>query len=274
MYIGDMVQCVQTKINYKSKKKRTLPREYWEIVKNTHEPLVNRIIFEKVQDHVKRTNKTNITKREKRLFENLIYCRECGNTLTISYRKNCNYWTVNCNKYSRDPRRKLCEPHFIPYEKLEGALLSTIKSTCKNYIEQVNVTKLAKEISNKKKINCNQQDTIKELQNKEKEYLNKLDVLYEDKFKGIVSEETYKRLANETERLLNNIREQQQNIKSAEKIVKNKKIDLKEIENNIKSLIDIENPTRELLQTIINKIIIDKDKNIEIIYKFSTLNRI
>ena len=34
-------------------------------------------------------------------------------------------------------------------------------------------------------------------------------------------------------------------------------------------LIDIENPTRELLQTIIDKIIIDKDKNIEIIYKFS-----
>ena len=29
---------------------------------------------------------------------------------------------------------------------------------------------------------------------------------------------------------------------------------------NIKKLIDIENPTRELLQTIVDKIIIDKDK--------------
>jgi hypothetical protein len=35
----------------------------------------------------------------------------------------------------------------------------------------------------------------------------------------------------------------------------------------IESLIDIENPTRELMQTIIDKIIIDKDKNIEIVYK-------
>ena len=44
--------------------------------------------------------------------------------------------------------------------------------------------------------------------------------------------------------------------------------------NKIKSLIDIENPTRELMQTIIDKIVIDKDKNIEIIYKFSILNNI
>ena len=39
-----------------------------------------------------------------------------------------------------------------------------------------------------------------------------------------------------------------------------------------KMLIDIDSPTREFLQTIIEKIIIDKDKNIEIIYKFSILN--
>ena len=49
---------------------------------------------------------------------------------------------------------------------------------------------------------------------------------------------------------------------------------LKEYEDKIKSLIDIENPTRELIQTIIEKIVIDKDKNIEIIYKFSILNNI
>ena len=39
---------------------------------------------------------------------------------------------------------------------------------------------------------------VLKIQNKEKEYLNKLDVLYEDKFKGVVSEETYKRIASET----------------------------------------------------------------------------
>ena len=56
MYTGDMVQSVQTKVSYKSKKKKTLPRSNWDIVKNTHEALVDRITFERVQNNVKRTN--------------------------------------------------------------------------------------------------------------------------------------------------------------------------------------------------------------------------
>ena len=274
MYVGDMVQSVQTKVSYKSKKKKTLPKSNWDIVKNTHEALVDRITFERVQDNVKRTNRTVNTNREKRLFENLIFCKECGNTLTVSYRKNHNYWTVNCNRYSRDPRRRMCEPHFIPYDKLEEALLNTIKNTCKEYIKMIDVNDLVSQINNKNKCENMIQSQIKQLETKEKEYINKLDMLYEDKFKGLVSEETYKRIANETESLLNKIRRQINKLKNDGKILKNKTSELKEYEEKIKMLIDIDNPTREFLQTIIEKIIIDKDKNIEIIYKFSILNNL
>ena len=44
--------------------------------------------------------------------------------------------------------------------------------------------------------------------------------------------------------------------------------ELEEYENKIRELIDIKKPTRELLQTLIDKIEIDKDKNIEIFYRF------
>lgn len=272
MYVGDMVQSVQTKVSYKSKKKKTLPKSNWDIVKNTHEALVDRITFERVQNNVKRTVRTVNTNREKRLFENLIFCKECGNTLTVSYRKNHNYWTVNCNRYSRDPRRRMCEPHFIPYDKLEEALLNTIKNTCKEYLKMINVNDLASQINNKNKRENMIHSQIKQLETKEKEYINKLDMLYEDKFKSLVSEETYKRIANETESLLNKIRGQINTLKNDGKILKNKTSESKEYEEKIKMLIDIDSPTREFLQTIIEKIIIDKDKNIEIIYKFSILN--
>ena len=99
-----------------------------------------------------------------------------------------------------------------------------------------------------------------------------LDVLYEDKFKGIVSEETYKRIASETEKLLTKIRIEIGKLKDDDKVIENKSSDLKVYEKKIKKIIDIENPTRELLQTIVDKIIIDKDKNVEIIYKFSIVN--
>ena len=274
MYVGDMVQSTQTKVSYKSKKKKSLPRGNWDIVKNTHEAIVDRIIFEKVQNNVKRTNVTCNTKRDKRLFENLLYCKECGNTLTVTYKKNHDYWTINCNRYSRDPKRRMCEPHFIPYDKLEVALLETIKKTCKKYLESINVSDLANEINNKKQNDIKTNEKIKELESKEKESLRKLDMLYEDKFNGIVSDEMYKRIANETEVLLSKLRSEINKLKIDTKEIKNKNDDLKQYEDRIKSLIDIENPTRELMQTIIDKIVIDKDKNIEIIYKFSILNNI
>ena len=86
-------------------------------------------------------------------------------------------------------------------------------------------------------------------------------MLYQDKFKGIISEETYTRIAKDTESSLNKIRyeiEKLRNNKKEEKVNKN---DLKEYEDKIRQLVDIENPSRELLQAIIDKIIIDKDRN-------------
>ena len=68
MYTGDMVQSVQTKVNYKSKKKKTLPKSNWDIVPGTHEPLVDKLTFERIQGNVKRTNKS-ISKRDKRLLK-------------------------------------------------------------------------------------------------------------------------------------------------------------------------------------------------------------
>ena len=270
MYVGDMVQSVQTKVSYKSKKKKSLPKSNWDIVKNTHEPLVDRFIFESVQNNIKRTTKTTITKREKRLFENLLYCKECGNTLTISYRKNHDYWTINCNRYSRDPKRRMCEPHFSPYEKLEEALLEAIKNTCKKYLNKLDVSEISKSINKKDDSEVN--NNINDLRKQEKALISKLDMLYQDKFNGIVSEEMYLRISRETENSLVRIREKIQSLQDVKNDKKINKNELKSYEDKIRKLIDIDNPSRELIGTLIDKIIIDKDRNIEIIYKFSILN--
>ena len=266
MYTGDMVQSTQIKVSYKSKKKKTLPKSNWDIVPDMHEALVDKLTFERIQGNVKRTNKS-ISKRDKRLFENLLFCKECGNALTITYRKNHNYWTINCNKYARDPRRRLCEPHFMPYDKLEEALLETVRTTCKDYIAKIDSKALSKNVIDKNNKKENNTDKIKYLENKIKEYISKIDMLYEDKFRGNISDVTYKRLSEEAERLLNKAQldlEKYRNVKKEN--IKTK--ELEEYENKIRELIDINKPTRELLQTLIEKIEIDKDKNIEIFYRF------
>ncbi len=270
MYVGDMVQSIQTKVSYKSKKKKALPKSNWDIVKNTHEALVDRFIFESVQNNVKRTNKSNIVKREKRLFENLLYCKECGNTLTVSYRKNRDYWNINCNRYSRDPKRRMCEPHFSPYEKLEEALLDVVRNTCKKYLKKLDISEISKNINKKNNSDVNNQ--INDLRKQEKDFISKLDMLYQDKFNGIVSEEMYLRISRETEKSLVMTREKIQSLQDLKNNKMVNKSELKNYEDKIRELIDIDNPSRELIQALIDKIIIDKDRNVEIIYKFNMLN--
>ena len=116
MYTGDMVQHVQAKVNYKSKKKIPLDESLWVIVENTHEPLVSKKEFNLIQKRKKSNNRhyKTTTKREIRLLEGLLYCKECQNRLTVVYRKNHDYWSVNCNRYSRDPKRQRCGSHFFP----------------------------------------------------------------------------------------------------------------------------------------------------------------
>ena len=81
----------------------------------------------------------------------------------------------------------------------------------------------------------------------------------------------YKRIANDTESLLAKLRKEINKLKEENKIIKNYTEDLRKYEEKIKALINIDNPTREPIQTVIDKIVIAKDKNIEIIYKFSIL---
>lgn len=97
-------------------------------------------------------------------------------------------------------------------------------------------------------------------------------MLYQEKFKAIISESTFTRIAKDTENSLSKIRYEIEKLKNNKKEEKVNKNDLKKYADKIRELLDIENSTREFLNAIIDKIIIDKDRNIEIIYKFSILN--
>ena len=106
------------------------------------------------------------------------------------------------------------------------------------------------------------------LENNIKELQLKIDALYEDKYIGIISVDTYTRLSSNTENL---IRTYNSRIKELENSINEvpKKYNDEETKQKIKELISMKKPTRELLFILVDKIIVDKDKNVEIIYKFS-----
>ena len=203
-----MVQHVQAKVSYKSKKKVNLDQSLWVIVEDTHEPLVSKEVFKLVNDRKHLKNKTykKVTGRDIRLFEGLIYCKECGNRLTVTYRKNLDYWSVNCNRYSRDPKRRRCEPHFFPYDYLEEQLIKKLNEVLGNYLKLFNVKDLNKEICEREtSITSAYKEKIKTLESKKKKIISKITQLYDDRFEGVITANIYATLVEPLENELKQI---------------------------------------------------------------------
>ena len=79
-------QCIQNKrsrISYKNRKLRANPKTEWIIVEDTHEPIIDKTTFEKVQ-------KMNIAQKYQRnekknnyLLDGLLICYECKHKIGV-----------------------------------------------------------------------------------------------------------------------------------------------------------------------------------------------
>ena len=271
IYTGDLVQHTQTKVNYKSKKKITLDEKLWIVVENTHEPLVDKDTFDYVNNLRKRNTRNYEMKtgREKRLLEGKLFCKECGNRLTVLYRKKKDYWSVNCNRYSRDPVRGRCYSHFYPYNYLEEQVLEQINKSVSKLMKELDLKQLNDEVVKSVYKETNNIDkVIKNLEIEKEKITRRITTLYNDRCDGVISTETYKELAKESETKLKEINDliDNENIKKYK--IKNKVNVLPDYTKKIKKLLDLNKPKKELIDTLIDKIVIDKDRDITIYFKY------
>ncbi|MCI5733123.1 MAG: hypothetical protein MR296_03750, partial [Tenericutes bacterium] len=96
-----------------------------------------------------------------------------------------------------------------------------------------------------------------------------LDKIYMDRLKGIIDEEQYLRVSENIKTEIDNNKKNIDNLKN-ESIEVNK-IDNKLIEKYINEFLSLDNPTRELIINLVEKIYIYKDKTIDIIFTFKNV---
>lgn len=75
-YIGDLEQRRSETISVISSKRKEIDQEKQIVVENTHDAIIEKEIFDKVQYLLKKRTKTG-TAPQKHLFTNLLYCEEC-----------------------------------------------------------------------------------------------------------------------------------------------------------------------------------------------------
>lgn len=279
VYLGELVQFKRRKINYKSKRRITVPEEERYICRGTHEAIIDEESFNAVQNILKKNKSFKGTKHDY-LFKGLLYCAECGARLNITYsnyalKKYGEYrYTTICYSYSR-LYSDICTRHSNSIPELEEVLIKHIKEVCSRYINENLQDELISMAKKQKQLELKQISNEKRLETLEQKIADiglYIKNLYIDKVKGVVSENDYISLVSDFTKDRDNLIKEKEELIT---IMNNQKPQIDEtakIEKLAKEFISLEKPTKQLLNELIEKITISENKEINIYFKFNELN--
>ncbi len=124
IYTGDLVQGRRRVKSYKVHEIEAVPEEEWVVVPDTHEAIIDKESFEKVQGLLKRDTRSAPRSRELHLFSGFLRCADCGKAITRSQSGKNVYYA--CSTY-KNRSRLACSMHSIKHSRLEAAVLFAIQ---------------------------------------------------------------------------------------------------------------------------------------------------
>ncbi len=274
-YTGCLVQNKYNKLNYKSKKMIETTTDKWVRIEGTHEAIIDKAVFDRVQTLLIRSNKSRI-RRYDYVLSGLLRCYECKAAIGIACRdKNRGYSYGRCQRYMKYSKFGVCTPHSFNYQKLEKEILDLLRRLCITY---TNKSYLIDTVNNGNKINVESElkQKIDYYENMEGKENRKLDNLYEDRLNDIITPQDFKRMSE-------NMKKNRDNYVRIRKEYEQKLLEYKEKQKNendkkIESLIDeflsMEKPNKEIVGQFIERIEVHQDKQIDIYFKFQAFNDI
>ena len=277
VYIGNVVGGKFRKVSHKiSKVRRTSPEEHV-VVENMHEPIIDLYTWNKAQERLNARH----TPRERKYdhpLKGLIFCKECGAIATLrcrtEQRKSGKIWRADyfvCS--NRNSYRTLCE-----CKQMKASLIEDeVKRILRNEIEHISYSnKEIKEIykNAQKELKITKSGLEKDLNNCEQkiEMENKvLYALYEDKLNKVIKVEDFEMMYKEhytkKKENIKKMKSIKAEIRKVEETLNN--IDTKELLEKTKEYLSLNNMTKEMYQNLIERIEIDKERNIFIKFKFA-----
>lgn len=264
--VGTTIQNKRSRISYKNRKLRPNAKEQWNIVENTHEPIIDKKVFDSVQNMVIVQRYNRNEKKHHFLLDGLIICYECKHKIGIRVKNNGRIDMI-CNNYRRNSKLGLCSSHGFNYNKLEEMVLEYIK----NLFLEIDNKKIELNIKN----NLTKYDYEKMIQKLETEIKlinDNIDKMYVDKLNNKISEEMYNRLFS---KLRKEVKQKEQEYSELVDVKeRNREDDTEEIKKVVKEFLKLEEPTPEFMKVIINRIELHQDKQVDIVFNFKKLNNI
>ena len=266
VYIGNTVQSKRSRISYKNRKLKANPKDKWIVVENTHEPIIDKDVFYRVQNMQISKKYSRNVKKHHFLLDGLIICHECKHKIGIRTKKNGRIDMI-CNNYRRNSKLGLCTSHGFSYEKLEKMVLEYIK---KLFLD-INNNKI--EFNIKSRISkYDYSKMLLKLENEIKLINDNIDKMYVDKLNNKISEDMYNRLFSKLKREVVQKKIEYEKLKDMQNNIAQD--DTEKIKKIVKDFLKLEKPTPEFMKVLINRIELHQDKQVDIIFNFKKLNEI
>lgn len=201
IYIGNMVQGKYGSVSYKTKQNKPRPKDQWYIFEGTHEPIIERELWDKVQDLIKQKSKPFIT-GEIGLFAHKARCMNCGYTMRSNKQTDGRRY-LGCS--NRHVAKDACIGSFISVPKLEQAVITELNRLSQEYLDKDELEEKIEANQNLEGQKIKLEKEIDAYQKKIAEYGKGIRELYLDKVKSIITESEYvdfsKEFSSEKKRL-------------------------------------------------------------------------
>ena len=126
-YCGDILNFKTYSKSYKIKKRIDNDRENWVVFQDVHEAIIERAVYEQVQQKRGKIRKRRTNNGEHNMFSGLLVCADCGSNLHFHFNQgNPEIKYFNCSNYKGN-RGTCTSTHYVRVDFLEEVVLGEIR---------------------------------------------------------------------------------------------------------------------------------------------------
>jgi site-specific DNA recombinase len=249
-------------------------KEDWIITSNSHEPIIERVIYDNVQKMIETKGIRTGVKNNISLLAGLAKCGKCGSGMTFkrgnkdsngNIRTKSNYYCTNYIKYGK----LYCTSHHVGADDFEELVHSFLQ---KQLDSRMNTIDVISNLKTKKDINIVSLDNnLKKTERDIEQLSRKMNTLLEKNIDGSVSDSQYKILNKKFSSELNLLISQLEKLKISQEQMMDNETNSNYLLKKYEEIRNVKSYTKEkqryILLDLISKITVN-DSKIEIDYSF------
>ena len=201
-YCGDILNFKTYSKSYKNKKRIDNDRENWVVFKDVHEPIIDRAVWEQVQQKRGKIRKRRTNDGERNMFSGLLVCADCGSNLHFHFNQgNPDIKYFNCSNYKGN-RGSCTSTHYVRVDFLEQVVLGEIKRLTKfashyedDFLKAVMGSTQQSTALNRKLM----QKELASMQARDEELDGLFERIYEDNLSGKLSDDRFAKMSRRYE---------------------------------------------------------------------------